>query len=66
MYYPLQPVCQGNANPNSAHILIMIDKAFSISSEIVDISFQVRVAPKRKDPTQFYSTILKSRLKVVA
>jgi len=66
MYYPLPSVCQGNANPNSAHILVIIDKAFSISSEILDISFQVGVAPKRKDPTQLYNTILKSRLKVVA
>jgi len=46
-----QPICQGNANPKSVHILVIIDKAFSISREILDITLPVRVMPKRKTPT---------------
>jgi len=38
MYYPLQPFCQGNPNPKSVNILVIIDKAFSISREILDVS----------------------------
>ena len=56
----LKPIGQRNPDTDSVHTLIVVNQAFPIAPEILDITFQIRVIPNRKTPPQFNRTAVKT------